>query len=102
MIKMNALRIKNTSESDPRSYVVTKQLQRNPRKKLLLLTDEGLLFGFGENKMAQLGQGHQKPLLAKPVQVQYESACCMCGGQVLLVQVLNCPCSLSHNFKTLF
>ena len=30
---------------------------------------EGILFGFGGNKMAQLGQGHQKPVVAKPVQV---------------------------------
>jgi len=35
----------------------------------LLLTAEGILFGFGGNKMAQLGQGHQKPVVAKPVQI---------------------------------
>lgn len=35
----------------------------------LVLTAEGILFGFGGNKMAQLGQGHQKPVVAKPVQI---------------------------------
>ena len=30
---------------------------------------EGILFGFGDNKMSQLGQGHQKPVVPKPVQV---------------------------------
>ena len=32
-------------------------------------TAEGILFGFGDNKSAQLGQGHQKALMPKPVQV---------------------------------
>ena len=31
---------------------------------------EGVLFGFGDNKMSQLGQGHQKPVMPKPVQVR--------------------------------
>lgn len=35
----------------------------------LLLTAEGILFGFGDNKSAQLGQGHQKALMPKPVQI---------------------------------
>ena len=33
-------------------------------------TDEGILFGFGDNKSAQLGQGHQKAVVTKPVQVK--------------------------------
>lgn len=37
---------------------------------MILVLAEGILFGFGGNKMAQLGQGHQKPVVAKPVQVQ--------------------------------
>lgn len=37
----------------------------------LVLTDEGLLFGFGENKMAQLGQGHQKASITRPVQIAH-------------------------------
>lgn len=35
----------------------------------LLLSDEGILFGFGDNKSAQLGQGHQKAVVTKPVQI---------------------------------
>jgi len=35
----------------------------------LVLTAEGILFGFGDNKMSQLGQGHQKPVMPKPVQI---------------------------------
>lgn len=36
---------------------------------VLFFLAEGILFGFGDNKSAQLGQGHQKPIMAKPVQV---------------------------------
>ena len=36
---------------------------------MVFVLAEGILFGFGGNKMAQLGQGHQKPVVAKPVQV---------------------------------
>jgi len=39
---------------------------------ILTVLAEGILFGFGGNKMAQLGQGHQKPVVAKPVQVHVE------------------------------
>ena len=38
--------------------------------KLFYFSAEGILFGFGDNKMSQLGQGHQKPIMPKPVQVQ--------------------------------
>jgi len=36
-------------------------------------TAEGILFGFGDNKSAQLGQGHQKALMPKPVQVLWRT-----------------------------
>ncbi|XP_031554442.1 protein RCC2-like [Actinia tenebrosa] len=37
----------------------------------LVLTDDGRVFGFGENKLAQLGQGHQKAVLPHPMQVMH-------------------------------
>ena len=40
-----------------------------PLQLIIPVSAEGILFGFGGNKMAQLGQGHQKPVVAKPVQV---------------------------------
>ena len=41
---MYALRIQNTSDSDPRSYKVTEQLQRKPRKDSE--TDHYFILGF--------------------------------------------------------
>ncbi|KAK2181310.1 hypothetical protein NP493_403g00025 [Ridgeia piscesae] len=37
----------------------------------LCLTDKGHVYAFGDNKMAQLGLGHQSPFIPSPTRIQY-------------------------------
>ena len=38
---------------------------------LYVTTDRGHVFAFGDNKMAQLGLGHQSPFIPSPTRIQY-------------------------------
>ena len=38
---------------------------------LFVTTDKGHVYAFGDNKMAQLGLGHQSPFIPSPTRIQY-------------------------------
>ncbi|XP_001639937.2 protein RCC2 homolog isoform X2 [Nematostella vectensis] len=61
------------------------------RGHTLILTDAGLVFGFGDNKLGQIGQGHQKPTsLPCPLQIMHPTdkkvtkVCCGAEFSMLL------------------
>ncbi|XP_071451765.1 protein RCC2 homolog [Hetaerina americana] len=65
------------------------------RNHTLLLTDQGVVYGCGDNKMGQCGVGNQHPVITTPTQLAYKGPPIVkvdCGGEFGMI--LDCKGSL--------